>query len=133
MNFEKYRKYDVITVQGLFKEVYHENKYGEIEEEPTQNADWLSGKPIFAKAEVFDFEKFVLDEINEHFADDLEPEDITLRGNWLSFHKREDNDGTEDPNGKYYVGYAVIVSINGQYIHKEDLHRIFPNFTIPES
>lgn len=133
MNFNKYRKYDTITLQGLFAEVYHENKYGEIEEEPTKNADQLNGKPIFTKAEMFDFEKFVLDEINQHFTKDLKSNDITLCGNWLYFHKRENKDGIEDPNGKYYVGYAVIVSINGLDIQKEDLHEIFPNFTVSEN
>lgn len=93
-----------------------------------RTADWLTGKSVFAKSESFDFEKFVLQELNQHFINKLKPEAICIRDKNLSFYKQEDAEGMEDPKGEYFVSYAVAVSINGQYIDEEDLYEIFPNF-----
>ena len=48
----------------------------------------------------------------------------------VAFHfwKQEDDDGLEDDNGKYFVSYAVSITINGKYIDEEDLYELFPNF-----
>ena len=94
----------------------------------SKDADWLTGKSVFAKSESFDFEKFVLQELNQHFINKLKSEAICIRDKNLSFYKQEDAEGMEDPKGEYFVSYAVAVSINGQYIDEEDLYEIFPNF-----
>lgn len=81
-----------------------------------------------AKAENFNFEQFVLNEINQHFINNLEAKDICICGSCFSFWKQEDDDGLEDDNGKYFVSYAVSITINGKYIDEEDLYELFPNF-----
>ena len=129
MNFEKYRKLDTIKLHGVIADIYKENEKGElINPICSKDVSWLTGKSISVKSEEFDFEKFVLDEINPHFMNDLTPKDITLCSSCLCFWKQEDADGMEDPKGEYFVSYAVAVSINDQYIDEEDLHEIFPNF-----
>lgn len=129
MNFEKYRKADTIKLHGIIADVYKKNEEGElIDSICSKDADWLTGKSIFVRSESFNFEQFVLNEINPHFIYDLKPKDITLYGGCLCFWIQEDADGIEDLNGEYLVSYTVAVSINGQYIDEEDLHEIFPNF-----
>ena len=129
MNFEKYRKADTIKLHGIYGDIYQESENGElIDSMRSKDADWLTGKSVFAKSESFDFEKFVLQELNQHFINKLKPEAICIRDKNLSFYKQEDAEGMEDPKCEYFVSYAVAVSINGQYIDEEDLYEIFPNF-----
>ena len=112
MNFEKYRELDTIKLHGISADIFQENEHGElIDPLRGKDADWLTGKSTLAKAENFNFEQFVLNEINQHFINNL-----------------EDDDGLEDDNGKYFVSYAVSITINGKYIDEEDLYELFPNF-----
>ena len=68
MNFEKYRKADTIKLHGIYGDIYQESENGElIDSMRSKDADWLTGKSVFAKSESFDFEKFVLQELNQHF------------------------------------------------------------------
>lgn len=129
VNFEKYRELDTIKLHGIYGDIYQESENGElIDSMRSKDADWLTGKSVFAKSESFDFEKFVLQELNQHFINKLKPEAICIRDKNLSFYKQEDSDGLEDDNGKYFVSYAVSVTINGKDIDEEDLHKLLPNF-----
>lgn len=129
VNFEKYRELDTIKLHGIYGDIYQESENGElIDSMRSKDADWLTGKSVFAKSESFDFEKFVLQELNQHFINKLKPEAICIRDKNLSFYKQEDSDGLEDDNGKYFVLYAVSVTINGKDIDEEDLHKLLPNF-----
>ena len=129
MNFEKYRELDTIKLHGISADIFQENEHGElIDPLRGKDADWLTGKSTLAKAENFNFEQFVLNEINQHFINKLKPEAICIRDKNLSFWKQEDDDGLEDDNGKYFVSYAVSITINGKYIDEEDLHKLLPNF-----
>lgn len=129
VNFEKYRELDTIKLHGIYGDIYQESENGElIDSMRSKDADWLTGKSVFAKSESFDFEKFVLQELNQHFINKLKPEAICIRDKNLSFWKQEDDDGLENDNGKYFVSYAVSVTINGKDIDEEDLHELFPNF-----
>ena len=72
MNFEKYRKADTIKLHGIYGDIYQESENGElIDSMRSKDADWLTGKSVFAKSESFDFEKFVLQELNQHFINKL--------------------------------------------------------------
>ena len=107
MNFEKYRKADTIKLHGIYGDIYQESENGElINSMRSKDADWLTGKSVFAKSESFDFEKFVLQELNQHFINKLKPEAICIRDKNLSFYKQEDAEGMEDPKGEYFVSYA---------------------------
>lgn len=129
VNFEKYRELDTIKLYGISADIFQENEHGElIDLLRGKDADWLTGKSTLVKSENFDFENFVLTEINQHFINDLEAKDICICGSCLSFLKQEDSDGLEDDNGKYFVSYAVSVTINGKDIDEEDLHKLLPNF-----
>ena len=129
MNFEKYRELDTIKLHGIYGDIYQESENGElIDSMRSKDADWLTGKSVFAKSESFDFEKFVLKELNQHFINKLKPEAICICGSCFSFWKQEDDDGLEDDNGKYFVSYTVSITINGKYIDEEDLYELFPNF-----
>ena len=129
VNFEKYRELDTIKLHGIYGDIYQESENGElIDSMRSKDADWLTGKSVFAKSESVDFEKFVLQELNQHFINKLKPEAICIRDKNLSFYKQEDSDGLEDDNGKYFVSYAVSVTINGKDIDEEDLHKLLPNF-----
>lgn len=129
VNFEKYRELDTIKLHGIYGDIYQESENGElIDSMRSKDADWLTGKSVFAKSESFDFEKFVLQELNQHFINKLKPEAICIRDKNLSFYKQENSDGLEDDNGKYFVSYAVSVTINGKDIDEEDLHKLLPNF-----
>lgn len=129
MNFEKYREFDTIKLYGISADIFQENEHGELID-PLRGKDvyWLTGKSTLAKAENFNFEQFVLNEINQHFINDLEAKDICICGSCFFFWKQEDDDGLEDDNGKYFVSYAVSITINGKYIDEEDLFELFPNF-----
>lgn len=129
MNFEKYRELDTIKLHGISADIFQENEHGElIDPLRGKDADWLTGKSTLAKAENFNFEQFVLNEINQHFINNLEAKDICICGSCFSFWKQEDDDGLEDDNGKYFVSYAVSITINGKYIDEEDLYELFPDF-----
>lgn len=129
MEFNKYRTMDTLKLVGIIAEVYMENNEGElIDPIMCKDADWLTEKSINIKAEDFDFEKFVLNSLNKHFIEELKPEEISVCGNYLSFWKRENEEGYEDENGKYYVSYSVLIKLNGQYVEEEDMMELFPHF-----
>lgn len=129
MNFEKYRKLDTVKLEGIIGDVYKQNEDGElINPIMCKDADWITGKSFNIKAEEFDFEKFVLENLNSRFINDLKPEDICICGSYLSFWKREDADGIEDEKGKFFVSYCVTIKLNGQNVEESDMIEMFPHF-----
>ena len=130
MNFEKYRAIDTIQLVGLDAAVFQENEDGElIDPICWKDADWISGKPIRARAEQFNFEEYTLNAINDHFYPELKPLDIVVCGNTLQFWIREDADGYCDEDGEYFVLYVVALKINGMIIDDEDeLASLLPSF-----
>lgn len=86
MNFEKYRAVDTIQLVGLDAAVFQENENGElIDPICWKDADWISGKPVRARAEDFNFEQYVINSINDHFYPELKPQDIVICSNTLQF------------------------------------------------
>lgn len=77
MNFEKYRKFDVIKLYANLADIYKRNEKGElIDPIGCKDYSWLTPKSVFAKAEEFNFEDFILNEINRNFLTDVEPKDM---------------------------------------------------------
>lgn len=129
INFEKYRKFDVIKLHANLADIYKENEKGElIGPIACKDTGWLTQKSVFAKAEEFNFEDFILNEINRNFLTDVEPKDMQICGSELHFWKQENVTGMEDTAGEYFVNYAVAITINGKCLEEEDLSKIFPDF-----
>ena len=129
MNFEKYRKFDVIKLHANLADIYKRNEKGElIDPIGCKDYSWLTPKSVFAKAEEFNFEDFILNEINRNFLTDVEPKDMQICGSELHFWKQENVTGMEDAAGEYFVDYAVAITINGKCLDEGDLSKIFPDF-----
>ena len=130
MNFEKYRAIDTIQLVGLDAAVFQETEDGElIDPICWKDADWISGKPVRARAEGFNFEEYVVNSINDHFYPALTPRDIVVCSNTLQFWIRENADGYCDENGDYFVLYCVALKINGMIIDdEEELAALLPSF-----
>lgn len=129
INFEKYRKFDVIKLHANLADIYRKNEKGElIDPIGCKDISWLTQKTVFAKAEEFNFEDFVLNEINRNFFINVEAKNIHICGSELHFWKQESVTGMEDAAGEYFVDYAVAITINGKCLEEEDLSKIFPDF-----
>ena len=142
MDFEKYRKLDMskldaIELESMITDIFQQLEDDEdlIDIVARKDIDWLPRRRVYAKAEEFDFEKFILNSMNScGFMNPLECKDIFIRGDVISddgyifFWKRENEERKEEKNGKNYVRYSAVLKINGQNVEREDLCNIFPNF-----